>query len=252
MKKAIIVASFGTSYKQTKALTLDIIEKEIALKFSDYKITGTYTSNMVRNILSRRDGIKIPSPQETILNLKRQGIEKIFIQPTHIIPGAEYEKLTGLDAVLGEPLLTDNTDMEEVVDALELTAPKTGEAVVYMGHGSYHGADKFYEIIENKIYQRGLKNIFMGTVEGARKLEHIIPELKQCGAKKIKLLPFMMVAGDHAVNDMASNEETSWNFILKKHGFKTEPVLKGLGELAKVRNLIYKSLNKLILKEESK
>lgn len=249
MKKAIIVASFGTSYEETRKLTLDTIEKEIKEKYTDYKVIRTYTSVMVRRILKKRDGIEVPSPSESVIELKNSGFNKIFIQPTHIIPGAEYEKLMGFSAFLGNPLLTEKTNMGEIVDALDFTPIKQDEAIVYMGHGSYHGADKFYEIIENKIRLRGLKNIFMGTVEGARKLEHIIPELKACKVKKIKLLPFMMVAGDHAINDMASEEDSSWNSILKRHGFKTEPILKGLGELPKIRQLIYKSLDELILKE---
>lgn len=249
MKKAIVAASFGTSYEETRSLTLDVIEKEIAEIFTGYEVVKTYTSSMVRGILERRDGIKILSPEETVSDLKQRGFEKIFIQPTHVIPGEEYEKLIIPGTILGSPLLTDNADWEKIVEALELTQPQESEAIVFMGHGSYHGSDKFYEIIEAEIREHGFKNIFAATVEGARRLEHVIPQLKVRGIKKVKLLPFMIVAGDHAINDMASEEDESWNSVLKHNGFQTEPILKGLGELPKIRELIYKSLKNLIYME---
>lgn len=244
MKKAVVIASFGTSYEETRKKTLDLIEKEAKEIFTEAEIFNAYTSSMVRKILKTRDNIFVPSPLEIVEKLKTCGFEKIYIQPTHIIPGAEYDKLKIDGCILGLPLLHENADFEKIIDALELKQRQDDKAVIFMGHGSYHNADKFYHTLEENFLKSNCKNIFIGTVEGSKTLEDILPELEQKNIKEIDLLPFMMVAGDHAENDMAGSEEDSWKTILENKGYKVNPLLKGLGEYPKIRELIYDALKK--------
>lgn len=246
MKKAIVIASFGTSYAETRKKTIDTIEKEAIDRFKDYKIFKAYTSNMVRAILKKRDSINVASPKEIIQELKEKGFSEIYIQPTHIIPGEEYEKLQFENTILGQPLLHENADLDEIIKALELKKPEDDTAIVFMGHGSSHEADKFYEIMQNKLNSQGLENVLIGTVEGSVELKDILPILVERKIKKIELYPFMMVAGDHAHNDMAGDEEDSWYTILKNEGYEVNANLKGLGEYPMIREILYKSLENTI------
>ncbi|UTC67165.1 MULTISPECIES: sirohydrochlorin cobaltochelatase [unclassified Treponema] len=246
MKKAVVIASFGTSYAETREKTIDLIEKEAKDRFKDYSIFKTYTSNMVRAILKKRDSINVPSPKELIDDLKEEGFSEIYIQPTHIIPGEEYEKLQFENTVLGLPLLHKNADLDKIIRALDLKKPEKNEAVIFMGHGSSHDSDKFYETMQQKLNSMGLENVLIGTVEGSVELKDILPILAERKIKKIELYPFMMVAGDHAHNDMAGDEEDSWYTILKNEGYKVNANLKGLGEYPMIREIIYKSLENTI------
>ncbi|UTC74586.1 sirohydrochlorin cobaltochelatase [Treponema sp. OMZ 792] len=246
MKKALVIASFGTSYADTREKTIDVIEKEAAGRFKNYDVFKAYTSNMVRAILKKRDSINVASPKELIDDLKEKGFSEIYIQPTHIIPGEEYEKLQLENTVLGQPLLHENTDFDEIIKALDLKKPKEDEAIVFMGHGSSHEADKFYDIMQNKLNAMGFENVLIGTVEGSVELKDILPILAERKIKKIELYPFMMVAGDHAHNDMAGDEEDSWYTILKNEGYEVNANLKGLGEFPMIREIIYKSLENTI------
>ena len=221
MKKAIVIASFGTSYAETREKTIDTIEKEAIGRFKDYEIFKAYTSNMVRAILKKRDSINVASPKEIIQELKEKGFSEIYIQPTHIIPGEEYEKLQFENTVLGQPLLHENADLDEIIKALELKKPEDDTAIVF-------------------------ENVLIGTVEGSVELKDILPILVERKIKKIELYPFMMVAGDHAHNDMAGDEEDSWYTILKNEGYEVNANLKGLGEYPMIREILYKSLENTI------
>ena len=246
MKKAAIIASFGTSYTETRKKTLDTIEAEAKTLFTDIEIFRAYTSGMVRKILKTRDKITVPSPSEIIEDLRRRGFEKIYIQPTHIIPGAEYDKLKISGCVLGQPLLHEAADFGKIIEAIELPPDEKGRAVIFMGHGSYHNADKFYKTLEAELFNRKHCNVFIGTVEGAKTLSDILPELKAKNIERILLMPFMMVAGDHAENDMAGDDDASWKTVLEKEGYQVTPVLKGLGEYPGIRSLMYQSLKNII------
>lgn len=246
MKKAIILASFGTSYHETRHKTIERIEDEVRTRFKDFTVVPAYTSNIVRSILKKRDGLNIASPQEAADNLLQQGFTEIYIQPTHIIPGAEYDKLKIQNCILGKTLLHENADFEKIIEALELQPLPENTATIFMGHGSYHAADKFYNILERKIQEYNFGNFFIGTVEGSKTVYDILPHLAEKKIKDVYLYPFMFVAGDHAQNDMAGDEAESWKQILKQHNYIVHSVLKGLGEYPKIRELIFSSLENTI------
>ncbi|NLY21264.1 MAG: hypothetical protein GXZ08_08295 [Tissierellia bacterium] len=246
MTKGIMIASFGTSYEETRKLCIEAIEQDIANEFADYYTHRAFTSRMIIKKLKNRDGLYIDNEVEALVKMKEEGIENIFIQPLHIIPGLEYEKITSLQgAKISKPLLYDETDYDEVVNNLPLGISQD-EALVFMGHGSEHNADSAYERLENKYREAGIENVFIATVEGSRTLEDLIPELKSKGFNKVVLRAFMIVAGDHAQNDMASDEEDSWKTILASEGFDVEVRLVGLGEYQEIRNIFLRHLNETI------
>ena len=246
MKKAIILASFGTTYTETKNKTIDVIEKEVRTRFKDAEIVTAYTSNIVRSILKKRDSISILSPEQAADKLKAEKFTQIYIQPTHIIPGKEYDKLKITGCILAKTLLNDTANFEKFILALELPAVSEDSALIFMGHGSPHSADKFYGILEEKINARHSGNIFIATVEGSKTLNDILPILSNRKIKTVYLYPLMIVAGDHIQNDMAGDDKDSWKSVLQNSGYTVYPVLKGLGEYPKIRELILQSLENII------
>ncbi|MGO1468687.1 MAG: sirohydrochlorin cobaltochelatase [Tissierella sp.] len=255
MKKGIIVASFGTTYKKTRKLSIESIENMIKTKYKNHLVLRAFTSNIVRKRLKTRDGLYIFDVKEAIEKMKEE-TKEIYIQPLHFIAGVEYEKILtavrnalseddSLNIKVGKPLLFSERDYKDVVDALDLEDLE-GEGNVFMGHGSYHKSDFSYKKINDEIKEKGFNNTFIATVEGAITLENIIPELKIKNIKTVNLKPFMLVAGDHANNDMASDDEDSWKSILEKEGFKVNIEMKSLGENKDIRQIFLKHLEKVM------
>ena len=240
MKKAILVVSFGTSYHETRKKTIEACENKIKESFKDYDFYRAFTSGMLINKLKKRDNMFIDNPSEALEKLYNAGYQEVVVQSLHIICGDEYNKLKDMVAQyedkfdkisIGRPLLTYIDDYRETVEAVKKDLDKMDidEAVVFMGHGTEHESHSSYPAIEYMFRDYGI-NAFVGTVEGYPELEQVIKKLKNRNIKTVDLLPFMLVAGDHAINDMASDEEDSWKTILEKEGFNVKVHVKGLGE----------------------
>ena len=240
MKKAILVVSFGTSYHETRKKTIEACENKIKESFKDYDFYRAFTSVMIINKLKKRDNMFIDNPSEALEKLYNAGYQEVVVQSLHIICGDEYNKLKDMVAQyedkfdkisIGRPLLTYIDDYRETVEAVKKDLDKMDidEAVVFMGHGTEHESHSSYPAIEYMFRDYGI-NAFVGTVEGYPELEQVIKKLKNRNIKTVDLLPFMLVAGDHAINDMASDEEDSWKTILEKEGFNVKVHVKGLGE----------------------
>ena len=240
MKKAILVVSFGTSYHETRKKTIEACENKIKESFKDYDFYRAFTSGMIINKLKKRDNMFIDNPSEALEKLYNAGYQEVVVQSLHIICGDEYNKLKDMVAEyedkfekisIGRPLLTYIDDYRETVEAVKKDLDKMDidEAVVFMGHGTEHESHSSYPAIEYMFRDYGI-NAFVGTVEGYPELEQVIKKLKNRNIKTVDLLPFMLVAGDHAINDMASDEEDSWKTILEKEGFNVKVHVKGLGE----------------------
>ncbi len=247
-KKGILVVSFGTSYADTRKVTIEACENKIAASFQDYEVRRAFTSNIIRKKLQERDNIQIDSFEEALTKMKEDGFTEVVVQPLHIIPGEEYsEKIIEPAAqfqdsfkklVIGRPILTNIEDYKIAAEALKVQMPelKKDQAVVFMGHGTHHPANACYsclQLVLNDTYD----NVFVGTVEGYPTLDNIIPQLKEAGVKEVTLMPYMLVAGDHANNDMAGDEEDSWKTILKKEGFTVKTYIHGLGENPEYQNI---------------
>ncbi len=246
MKRGIIVASFGTSYEKTRRLCIESIENKIKEEFKEDYVIRAFTSQMIIDKLKERDNLHIFNLKEAMEDMKAKEIKDVYIQPLHIIPGHEYEKLLSLGAKVGKPLLYSEEDYKSIVEGLNIGTLDDNEALVFMGHGTDHESDKAYEKLEQFYRSKGMEKVYIGTVEGCKTIDNILDKLKKTNIEKVKLMPFMLVAGDHAINDMASDEDDSWKSILEKNGFQVEISLKGLGEYEIIQDMYLQHLKELM------
>ncbi len=248
INKAILVVSFGTSHTDTRRKTIDQIEEDIRSNYPEYSIYHAFTSKMIIGILQQRDGIEILTVSEVMEQMKKDGISDVIIQPTHILNGIENDLMIQ-DAnkykkefntiVFGAPLLHETEDYWEVINAFVKNLPELSEneAVVCMGHGTEHYTNASYAALDYMFKDQGYENIYIATVEAYPSLNNIIKKLKEKNYDKIILVPFMIVSGDHAKNDMAGDDEDSWKVILEKEGFEVLCILEGLGENPEIRKI---------------
>lgn len=247
-KKAILVISFGTSYADTRKVTIEACEKKIQDTFSDYEVRRAFTSDIIIKIMKERDNLVVDTPEEALQKLQDEGFSEVIVQPLHVIPGAEFHDIvnvvrkykTTFDTIhLGAPLLATTHDYMAVAEAIKGQLPELGEheAVAFMGHGTHHPANAAYAALERVFEDKDMKRVFVGTVEGYPEFEHVLKRLQNNKIEKATLMPFMLVAGDHAQNDMAGDEEDSWKTMLKKEGFVVETFLHGLGENQAIQDI---------------
>lgn len=246
-KPVVLVVSFGTSYNDSRDKTIGAVENAIAEANPDYEVRRAFTSQIIIDKLKERDGIEIDNVEEALDRLVSDGVKKLVVQPTHVMSGYEYDDLAEaveeyrdkFDSVaMGAPLLTSDDDYTKVARALvQATSDYNadGEAIVFMGHGTEHDANAVYAKLQDTFTKIGADNRFIGTVESTPTLEDVMESVK--GYKKVVLEPLMVVAGDHANNDMAGSEEDSWKSRFESAGFEVECVLRGMGEIPKIRDI---------------
>lgn len=245
--KAILVVSFGTSYRETCERNIGAIEREIAGAFPDWEVRRAFTSGMIMKKLRSRDNAQIDSVSEALERLAADGFSAVVVAPTHIINGEEYDGIVGdmaafaghFDSLaIGRPLLSDTGDYQELARIIGEKFPRRERAVLcLMGHGTEHFADSAYAALDYHFKDAGRDDVFVGTVEGFPTLETLLRKVGRTGAARVTLAPLMVVAGDHAVNDMAGGEEDSWKSAFEAEGYAVECVLKGLGEYPGVRQM---------------
>lgn len=251
--KAILVVSFGTSFEETRKKTIDAIESDIAAAYPDYRIYRAWTSKMIIAKLKKRDNLHIDTVKEAMERMKQDGITDVVVQPTHVINGVEND-LMKEDAssfsnefssiVFGNPLLTTEEDSVSVIQAIADEFPELTDkqALVLMGHGTTHYANTTYAALDYKFKDLGHSNIFLGTVEAYPSMETLLRMINTFQPEKITLAPFMIVAGDHANNDMAGDDPESWRYQFEHAGYEVVPVLKGLGEYVGVRQMFIRHI----------
>ena len=259
-KDAMVVMSFGTTYKDTRAKTIDATVDAIKAAHPNTKVITAFTSHIIRDRIQQKEGITYPTPEEALAELKKDGYTRVALASLDVIPGMEYNydaavynlyKNNFKKMTLGTSLMywmgqENQTDQViETLKAVQSQFPKLGkeDAVLIMAHGTPDPSNAYYSVIQDRIHTLGMKNVFVYTVEGTPNLEQVIPQLKLHGIKHVTLMPFMMVAGDHANNDMAGTEPDSHKSILEKEGFKVDTYLHGLGENQNIRNLFVERAN---------
>jgi len=255
---AILLVVFGTSYPEAQA-AYENIEKVYKQEFPEAKIQIAFTSDYIRRKIQQRDNISIDNPLTALARLNDEGYVNVVVQSLHVIPGEEFhdmanivESLSGIEGkfgfkniAIGAPLLMSHGDYHNVSAALasqfdEYTTgrertPHKGPrdanetAIVFMGHGTEHPANSAYSQMANTL-AADYKNVFLGTVEGYPTYDDVVAELKAAKVKNVRLMPFMVVAGDHALNDLTGNETASWKSMLEREGFVVDFNLKGMGE----------------------
>ena len=267
----LLVVSFGTSFNDSRAADIGGVEKALQEAYPDWSVRRAFTAQIIINHVQARDGEKIDNVEQALDRAVDNGVKNLIIQPTHLMHGAEYDELT--EAVekyqdkfetvkIAEPLLgevgsdasTINEDKEAVAKAITAEAIKTakydsldaaaedGTAFVFMGHGTSHTAKISYSQMQTQMENLGYKNVFIGTVEGEPEdtsCEAVIEKVKEAGYKKVILRPLMVVAGDHANNDMAGDDDDSWKSQFEASGEfdSIDTQIAGLGEIADVQQL---------------
>lgn len=259
-KDAMVVMSFGTTYKDTRVKTIDATVDAIKAAHPNTKVITAFTSHIIRDRIQQKEGITYPTPEEALAELKKDGYTRVALASLDVIPGMEYnydaavynlykndfKKMTlgtSLMYWMGQENQTDQ--VIETLKAVQSQFPKLGkeDGLLIMAHGTPDPSNAYYSVIQDRIHTLGMKNVFIYTVEGTPNLEQVIPQLKLHGIKHVTLMPFMMVAGDHANNDMAGNEPDSHKSILEKEGFKVDTYIHGLGENQNIRNLFVERAN---------
>ena len=243
VKPAILVVSFGTSFNDSRHITIGAIESAIREKFPDYDVRRAFTSQIIIDKLKERDGVVIDNVEEALDRLVADKVQEIVVQPTHLMNGYEYDDLAkALESykdkfkkiAFGEPLLSSDDDYYKVIAALASVSERYDDgktALVFMGHGTEAESNKVYSTLQDKLTAEGKKNYFIGTVEATPSIEDVLKGVKAAGLKKAVLRPLMVVAGDHANNDMAGSEEDSWKTMFEAAGFTVDCQIHGLGEI---------------------
>ena len=246
MKKAILAVSFGTSYPDTLRKTIAATEQALAEAFPDWEVRRAFTSGMIIRKLKERDGVEIENVHQAMHRLEEEGYTHVAVQSTHVMHGEEYEKMLSqlepyrmrMKISVGMPLLHSEEDYLSVAKALLNWLPTldADEALVLMGHGTTHFANSAYAQMEHML-QAHCDRVYLATVEGYPTLDSVERQLaKRPEIRRLMLAPFMLVAGDHARNDM-SGDEDSWAEQLKQAGYTVRCILQGLGECSAIREL---------------
>ena len=246
MKKAILAVSFGTSYPDTLRKTIAATEQALAEAFPDWEVRRAFTSGMIIRKLKERDGVEIENVHQAMHRLEEEGYTHVAVQSTHVMHGEEYEKMLSqlepyrmrMKISVGMPLLHSEEDYLSVAKALLNWLPTldADEALVLMGHGTTHFANSAYAQMEHML-QAHCDRVYLATVEGYPTLDSVERQLaKRPEICRLMLAPFMLVAGDHARNDM-SGDEDSWAEQLKQAGYTVRCILQGLGECSAIREL---------------
>ena len=267
----ILIVSFGTSFNDSRAEDIGGVEKALQAAYPDWSVRRAFTAQIIINHVQARDDEKIDNMDQALERAVDNGVKNLVVQPTHLMHGAEYDELT--EAVenykdkfesvkIAEPLLGEvgadetaiNEDKAAVAEAITAEAVKTagfdsldaakeeGTAFVFMGHGTSHTAKISYSQMQTQMEQLGYENVFIGTVEGEPEdtaCEAVIEKLKNAGYKKVILRPLMVVAGDHANNDMAGDDDDSWKSQFEASGVfdSIDTQIAGLGEIDAIQQL---------------
>ncbi|MEE0954671.1 MAG: sirohydrochlorin cobaltochelatase [Eubacterium sp.] len=247
--KAILVTSFGTSVNETRKKTIDAIVKDMAEAFPDRKVYTAWSSSMLIRILAKRDGAHIDTVEEAFGRMKTDGIRDVIVQPTHIINGYDNDKLVrqteahlgDFDTVrVGRPMVSGQEDNEQVVENLKNIYGRLpeDEALVLLGHGTSHYANNVYPALDFLLKDDDCPNFYIGTVEGYPDYPCVLKSLKRKKYRKITLAPFLIVAGVHALDDMAGEDPGSWKSSLEAEGFRVECIFRGIGEYPLFRQML--------------
>ena len=267
----LLVVSFGTSFNGSRAADIKGIEDALQAAYPEWSVRRAFTAQIIINHVQARDGEKIDNMEQAMERAVANGVKNLVVQPTPLMHGAEYDELTEAvesykdkfeSVTIAEPLLGEvgdsddavNDDKKAVAEAITAEAVKTagyddldaaeadGTAFVFMGHGTSHTAKVSYSQMQTQMNDLGYDNVFIGTVEGEPEetsCENVIEAVKNAGFKKVVLRPLMVVAGDHANNDMAGDDEDSWQsqFIASGNFGGVESQIAGLGEIEGIQQL---------------
>lgn len=246
----LLVVSFGTSFNDNRVASIGAVENALEEAFPDWSVRRGFTSQIIIDHVKDRDGVAIDNVTEALDRAVENGVKNLVVQPTHLMNGLEYDELMQTlaeyadvfeNVAVGQPLLMSDDDFAVVEKAItDWTAEYANEetAMVFMGHGTEHEANAVYGTLQDKLTADGFDNYFIGTVEGTPSLDDVMALVEAGDYKKVVLSPLMIVAGDHANNDMAGDEDGAWKKTFEDAGYEVETLIRGLGENEAVQDLI--------------
>ncbi len=246
----LLVVSFGTSYNDSRRLTIGAIENAMKNAFPEMSVRRAFTSQIIIDHVKSRDGEVIDNLTEALDRAVANNVKNLVVQPTHLMAGLEYNDILDEIAkysdsfekvVIGKNILDTDEDFKAVEKIItDATADLVDDdtAIVFMGHGTEAESNAVYAKMQDMLTADGFDHYFIGTVEATPSLEDVIAAVKEAGYTKVVLRPLMIVAGDHANNDMAGDEEGSWKDEFTKAGFEVTTVVEGLGQLEGIQNLL--------------
>lgn len=251
-KRELLVASYGTSSPEGRA-TIGAIESALEKAFPGYVLRRCFTSQIIIDLIQRREGIAIDNVRQALERASADGVRNLVIQPTHIIGGCEYGKIIKQAAVypfstcaIGAPLLNSEEDFQAVADALVSSTAEYDDgatAICLVGHGTEAAGSEAYARLQGKLASRG--NYFIGTLKTAPTAEDVLSLVKAGSFKRVLLRPLMLVAGKHAVDDMAS----SWKRLFESAGYQVVCQLHGLGELEQIQSILVRHAKEALAAE---
>lgn len=249
-EKELLVVSFGTSFNDNRVATIGAIENAMEEAFPEYSVRRGFTAQIIIDHVKNRDGEVIDNFGEALNRAIDNGVKTLVVQPTHLMNGLEYNDVMDELAqyaeefeqvAVGEPLLTSDEDYQVVINAIteDTKAQDDGEtAIVFMGHGTEAESNQIYATMQEKLTEAGFANYFVGTVEATPSLDDVLAAVQAGEYKKVVLQPLMIVAGDHANNDMAGDEDGAWKKTFEDAGYEVTCNLKGLGEMPAIQELL--------------
>ena len=226
-EKELLVVSFGTSYNDSRRLTIGGIENRLEKDFPEWSVRRGFTSQIIIDHVLKRDNVKIDNVKEALDRAIDNGVKTLLVQPTHLMHGFEYTDLVDelaeyADAfdkvIVGEPLLNSDEDFSTVADIITEATKEYDDgktAVCFMGHGTEADSNEVYARMQEVLLNKGFENYYVGTVEAEPSVEDVLEAVQQGGYERVVLRPLMIVAGDHANNDMAGDDEDSWKSIFE-------------------------------------
>ena len=254
MKTALLCVSFGTSVPAARK-SITAVEEALRTEMPEADFYRVFTSKTIRRILASK-GETVWSMDEALEHLTDGSYDRVVIQPTHFLYGLEYESLKASveeakkrfpALLLGAPLLSGTGDLQALARVLSQEFPqKENSALVLMGHGTPHFSTVVYPAMQAVFHMMGRKDIYVGTVEGWPEIDEICKEMQTGNYTYVRTAPLMLVAGDHALNDMAGDEEDSWKSILTWEGYEVECIMQGLGVLPGVQEMYRRHLQELL------
>lgn len=248
--KGLLSVSFGTSYADTRAKTIDVIDAMLADAFPDRAFYSAWTSSRIMAKVLAERGEEHDSLDEAFARMSADGIDDVIVATMCLMQGNEMRKITdaatawvsegGRVARVAAPLMASPDDHRAFARAIaeEFSDVAEDDALLLMGHGSTFGSNQLYADLQDALHELGFVNCFVATVEGTPTLEDALPLIEALSPKRVFLAPFMIVAGDHARNDLAGEDDDSWASVLEERGFAVEAVLKGLGEYPAVQQIV--------------
>jgi len=258
-KPAIVVVSFGTSYATSRHVTIGAIEADIREAFPAYDVRRAFTAQIIIDHVEKDTGRHIDNFEEAMDKLVAEGVREVIVQPTHLMDGFEYQDVAkSLEdyqdkfdkCALGKPLLSSAEDQLAVAQAVKASMERyegDGIAICLMGHGTEAESNSIYATMQGVFDDEGYKDYFIATVEATPTFDDVVSKVKEAGYTKAVLRPFMVVAGDHATNDMADTEDPeSFASLMIAAGLEVESVLEGLGQISQIDEIYVKHVQDAI------